>query len=277
MQLKNTNNNTSKKPALPYRLYLDALILSGMYDEEIVGNLMKHQLNPIPDDIEREMSETFSRYKKEYGDDSKNYPGFIKKMISYLLDLPGTQPYMKDIMHILADPILKNWIQVMAMGDIDPGLIFVLISSKVEKITEEAVFHDYIKYFFNVPEMSAIDKFDVLNQETDDDVKDNYKLALEYNKEELLWKLGFTPDIPIETLVKGIAAESYMRMKNARDNSEVARLGTLGLRCVDQLRGFDEEKLIEERKTKDISFKVLGKEPKVRSISDIIRENEAIN
>lgn len=268
MQLRNTKIGISKRQALPYKNYLDSLILSGYPADEIIGLLRDLGLSPLPQNVAADMAFTIQEYKSTFGDE-ENYPKGIKKMISYIRGLPGNASHLKDVFFILSDPNIKNWIQILRMGNITTDLIYVLINSRTDSVFDEIVFSDFLYYFFDIEDFTSSDKYDIMNRETDASVKDNYKLALSYNKEELLWKLGFTPDIPIEQLVKGIAAETYMRMKNSRDNNEAARLGTLGLRCVDKLKDFDQERMDEQKKTEGLNFEVLSQAPKVMKMSEL--------
>ena len=270
MPIKNIKQDTRLK--LPYKKFLDALVLSRFQMDEIATKLRDLGLMPAPTDLEVEIRLIMSEYKEEFGTDIINYPKDIKTLMSHLQNLPGAGPYVKQAIEILNDVNIRRWVNSMAMASLDPQLIYILVSTKTDKIYDEGAFDSYLNFFFNLSDFTIKDKTEIQLKETDPELKNMYGLALRYDKDQMLWKMGFTPDIPLEQMVKIVAVESVMRFKISIDEDKAARLGTLVLKAVDKLKELDSEKKKALETIAGFDIKLLREKPKVRLLKDLDEE-----
>lgn len=261
--------NPIVRQKLTYKKFLDAMVLSKMPMDLIIDKLRENNLLPFPNNIEEEYRHILNEYKAQFGTDIIDYPSQIKTMMAYLQNLPGSGPYIKPTFEILSDAVIRRWLNAMAMANIAPDLSYVLVGGKTDKIYEEGVFLNYNYFFFNLDGFSAKDRNDIYLAETNSSLKEMYETALRYDKDELLWKLGFTPDIPVEQLVKIVAIESVMRFKKTKDEDKAARLGALVLKATEKLREFDDEKKKVLENVAGFNIKILSEKPSIKLITEL--------
>lgn len=242
--------------------------------DEILGQIKEYNLYPYPTNLAEEMSLTYKSYKEDYGDDTLSYPKDVKAMMMFIQELPGYGITVKEVMDLVNDQTIRKWIHVMALGNIDPGLIYVLVSSKTDKLYDEGSFYEYINYFFNLEDFTIKEKYELAQKETNLEQRRLFDLALKYEKDELLWELGFTPDLSVEFIVKGVAAESYMKFKHASDEDKSARLGALVLKAVEKLKELDAESKKNMEDTGGLNFEVLQQSPSYKLLKDVKEEEE---
>jgi hypothetical protein len=249
------------------------MVLSNIQVDEIAEKIRSFNLTPFPQGLDAEILNIMMEYKKEYGDEVENYPKDIRALMAYLQDLPGQYVYFNQMIDILNDVNLRRWIQPLVLGNIDTGLIYVLVSTKTDKLYDEGAFADFINYFFNLKDFSVKDKYDLYTRETDPRTKGFYELALNYEKDKLIWKLGFTPDVSVETIVRTVATESMMKFKESFDEDKAAKLGTLALKAADKLQELDGEKKKDLETAAGFEISLLRQKPSVKLLKDLEGEN----
>lgn len=260
---------------LPYKKYLDALVLANLQIEDISIKLTENGLAPFPKNMNKAVAAIMNEYATEYGKDPNNYPLDVRTMIHCIQKLPGGNlPEIRQAFEMLNDNSIRRWVNSMLMANIDPDLIYMLVSSKTDRIYDEGAYANYRTFFFNLEGFSMKDRMSVISDEKDPELVANYKIALEHDKERMLWKLGFTPDISVDELVKIVAVDSVMRFKATLDDDKAARLGTLVLRAADKLRELDYEKKKGLESIAGFDVNILRLTPNVKLLTDLNNDLE---
>lgn len=254
---------------LPYKLYFDCLVQSRMQFPEIGAKLQELSLSPFPVELESAVSNSMREFKNTYPDKDM-LPKDIRNMLSHLSGLPVK--FFNELFDLVNDITMRRWIQSLLLANFDIATIYILVSSKSERLYNEESFHLFERYFFNVKSYNIKDKYVISETERDVVLNGFYKLSLSHEKEELLWTLGFTPDLSIEYIVKNIAAESLMRFKKTQDDDKASKLGTLALRAAEKLKDLDMEKKKDLETALGFDFKVLQEKPVFKTKKEIDNE-----
>ena len=225
-------------------------------------------LSPFPTNLEEEIRYLMTESRTDFPDEK--YPSEIKNMVNWLQGSPGgSQHLFKELFEFVNDEVIRRWAQPMLLAKIDVATIYITTSVKTDKIYEEGIYQAFQAYFFNVSSFSVKEKYLLHHDERDTRLKEFYQLALDYDKAELLWKMGFTPDLPIDQIVRSVAAESVMRMKRTTDDDKVARLGTLALKAADKLKEIDGEDKKDLEELSGIKFEILQEKPKFKTLKEL--------
>lgn len=251
---------------LPYKLFFDSLVQTKMQMNEIIAKLQDFGLTPFPSSIDDAIQVSLREFKNKYPTQD-TWPREVKNMVNHLTNLPIV--LFHELFDLVNDIVMRKWIQTLLLGNFDISTIYVLVSSKSERLYNEESFRLYNQYFFDLRNFTIKDKYNLVQSEKDARLLDVYRISLNHDREELLWKLGFTPDLSIEYIVKNIAAESMMRFKTTTDDDKASKLGTLALRAAEKLKELDIDKKKDLETLAGFDFNVLQESPKFKNKKEL--------
>ena len=107
---------------------------------------------------------------------------------------------------------------------------------------------EFLHYFFNVEGWTLTQKKEYVSVVTETNLKKLYKIALEGDKDYLIWKLGIAPEKSFDTMLRDMAMDSYYIFKEKRVSNpdEAQKWGQLYDRFMSRLDKI--EKDAEDRK-----------------------------
>jgi hypothetical protein len=135
---------------------------------------------------------------------------------------------------------------------------------------------EFLHYFFNVDDWTISEKRDYVKLVTDNRLKRYYDLALEGDKDYLIWKLGISPEKSFDAMLREMGSDCYYNFKEKMKAipEEAQKWGALALRIVDRLEKLNDSK--EEKKSilEEIEFSLKGK--LLKNTSDEIKNGLGI-
>ena len=118
------------------------------------------------------------------------------------------------------------------------------------------------------------------------ELKKFYKLALQGDKDKLVWKLGAAPNKSFDSMLQEIMIDSFYNFKeHSKVNADIAqKWGMLALKTVEKLEKFDKDTKDKKDVFKEISFQLNNSNIKPESKNDqpssegpIAKESKKIN
>lgn len=184
----------------------------------------------------------------------------IEKMTLNYLNLASSADTagLEGANQILLDKEMYIIISSMALAKITQEDIELLIAGKYNIHYTKDDINEFLNYYFNVHSWSIGDKKLYLKYITDKRVLSAYTLALEGDKDYLLWKLGIAPEKSFDQMLHDMTADAYYFFKEKAKVApeEAQKWGTLVLKLTDKVNQLDEERSAKRTLFDEINFTI---------------------
>jgi len=230
---------------IPHQNYILTLIAGKLTNPEILKDLQKNSLTPPPpkevDDLRDKIRLGQEKYFLDKEPVSINWLKDlgIEAMYGYkfgqqvVASLDGIEGSFK----VLNDPNMYRTITALALGAVMPEDIELLINAKYDLEYSSRDLDMFLFYFFNVKGWSRYEKEDYVNNVKDLNLRAFYSIALEEEKDFLMWKLGVTPNKSFDQMLRDMTVDSYYNFKeqSTRNPEQAHRWGSLMLKVQERL------------------------------------------
>jgi len=251
---------------IPYIKFLETLVI-GRLSPAIVNKKLLEANLIFP---EQGINEVYRVLRKTYPENfSKDKPPIelellreleIEKMYGHIFNLqvpPGVVG-IDGAFRILNDPLMYRLITSMALAKINGDDIELIVNGKynfdysIEDIVE------FLHYFFNVKDWTFREKQAYVKKIEQAELLKFYKLALEGDKDYLLWKLGAAPDKSFDTMLKEMMVDSFynFKEKSNHDPDSAQKWGTLAVKLTDKIERLKKEDDDKKNMFDEIQFKL---------------------
>jgi len=196
---------------------------------------------------------------------------------------------------ILKDQNMYEIMTSLALAKVNDEDIELIINGKYNIHYSHEDIKDFLHYFFNVENWSLSQKKEYVNVVKEPRLKKFYNLALDGDKDYLIWKLGIAPDKSFDQMIRDMGTDAYYNFKEQMraHPEEAQKWGQLVIRLSDRLDRIEkdtEEKrdlfsqitfVLSGKKEEDLLENVIdstgtlvkSKKSKRRHISEITEEN----
>jgi hypothetical protein len=202
----------------------------------------------------------------------------VKKMVAYLmkLEIPEGTIGIPGAFEILKDFNMYQTMSSLALASVTEEDIELIVNAKYNIHYGPEDIKEFLHYFFNVDDWTISEKRDYVKLVTDNRLKRYYDLALEGDKDYLIWKLGISPEKSFDAMLREMGSDCYYNFKEKMKAipEEAQKWGALALRIVDRLEKLNDSK--EEKKSilEEIEFSLKGK--LLKNTSDEIKNGLGI-
>jgi hypothetical protein len=202
----------------------------------------------------------------------------VKKMVAYLmkLEIPEGTIGIPGAFEILKDFNMYQTMSSLALASVTEEDIELIVNAKYNIHYGPEDIKEFLHYFFNVDDWTISEKRDYVKLVTDNRLKRYYDLALEGDKDYLIWKLGISPEKSFDAMLREMGSDCYYNFKEKMKAipEEAQKWGALALRIVDRLEKLNDSK--EEKKSilEEIEFSLKGK--LLKNTSDEIKNDLGI-
>jgi hypothetical protein len=254
---------------LPFVKYLEALVMCRYDNEKIQEEL--HQM-PIPlakdfpegaiNNVREVLQEKDPEYlkppfKSDYPDMDLIGTMGISDLVHYLLKIDAGIPlkHISGAFELLYDADMFEKISALALANVTEQDIELIVHGKYNIHYDESQIKAFLFYFFNVNEWTISDKKDYLKRIKDEDLAEYYKLALDGDKNYLMWKLDIAPQKSFEVMLQDLGSDAYyfFKEKAKYSPSEAQVWAGVFLRTVERA-----EKLQSDKSKDNDFFKDIG-------------------
>lgn len=255
---------------LPFIKYIQSLIICKMPNDQILQKVQDLNVQFAKDFKEEYIVEV---YKSLY----KSNPGFwkndtkapdltwlreleIEKFVCYQLNLElenGTHG-IQGALEIINDPDMYKVITALALAKINDEDIELIVNGKYNIHYDMDDIKEFLRYFFDVANWSVSEKKSYVNMIIDNKLKKTYQIALDGDKDYLIWKLGIAPDKSFDQMLRDMMADAYYSFKEtSKVSTDTAqKWGNLALRITDRVDRLDKESSDKKSLFDQIMFKI---------------------
>lgn len=208
----------------------------------------------------------------------------ISRMYGYefQVSVPSVEG-VKGAFNIVNDPMVYRLITSLALAKANEEEIESIVNGNFNLDYSAADIHQFLHYFFNIEDWTFVQKKNYQSSIEDTSLKKYYKLALSGDKDYLVYKLGATPDISFDEMLRDMASASYYNFKEKakHDPDTAQKWGALAVKLVDRIDKIEKETGDKEDLFETITFQLrVSKDPKgeqpveIRHISEIDKEEK---
>lgn len=230
----------------PHKKFIQALLCERYGPDKVFEELEKHNL-PFPteelEDIYMEIKPGqqayFNHRRKDIDRDFLDKEG-LHKMWAYYFNKPTDveTDSIKGAFSILENTQLRVLLFAMALAGVSPEDAELIVNAKFDINASSEDIDSFLFYFFNLDDFNYSEKA-ALEEIFAKDVhtKRAFKLALNGDKNYMLWKLGAAPDKSFDQMLRDMLADSYYLFKEkARTDVDTAtKFGGLAVKLADRL------------------------------------------
>ena len=258
---------------VPFIKYIESLVISRTpYDDifQIVKELDVAMSSLFQKEDIMQVCSSFWNSKPDYFKDTNATPDLdwlnklqLTKMVAYQMKLTTSEGIagIPGAFEILKDKNMYQTMSALALATVTEEDIELIINAKYNIHYGPDDIKEFLHYFFNVEDWTVSDKRDYVKFVTDTKLKKVYELALDGDKDYLIWKLGISPEKSFDGMLREMGSDCYYNFKEKMRNypDEAQRWGTLALRIVDRMEKLDQQN--EEKKSivEEIEFSLKGK------------------
>lgn len=213
---------------LPFIKFLEALVACKKFSvhemySKIIDTKLEFTDSITIEALEKFRVEMYQRYHEQFADPHA-LPDLewlreleVEKMVAYFLQLeiPSGTAGIQGAFEIANDTHMYQLISSMAIAKVNQEDIELIINGRynihytMEDITE------FLHYFFNVNSWTLTEKKNYAKRTQNKKLKEFYTIALDGDKDYLIWKLGIAPDKSFDEMLKDMATDSYYCFKEA--------------------------------------------------------------
>lgn len=254
---------------LPFVKYLEALVMCRYNNEKIQEELSKM---PIPlaknfpeqgIDLVREKLQTKDPdylqppFKNDYPNPDILKEVGVLDLVNLLLKIDGGYPlkHVSGAFDLLYDTEMFAKMSALAFTNVTEQDIELIIHGKYNIHYDESQIKAFLTYFFNVQDWTIGDKKAYLKRIKDPELYEIYDMALDGDKNYLMWKLGIAPQKSFEVMLQDLGSDAYyfFKEKSKYSPSEAQSWAGVFLRTVERA-----EKLQTDKDKSSDFFKDLG-------------------
>lgn len=235
----------------PHNLYVKTLVAGRLTNQEILQDLQKNSLQAPPSKEVNAMRVTLRLGQEEYfaGTDAVDLGWLrehdIEAMFGYRFDkqVAESTDGIDGAFKVLNDPNMYRTITSLAMSGVTPEDIELIVNGKYDIEYSSADLDTFLKYFFNIDDWSRYEKDDYTNNIRDAHLKMFYSMALEEEKDYLMWKLGVAPNKSFDAMLRDMTVDSYYNFKeqSTRQPDQAHKWGMLMLKVQERLEKVEKD------------------------------------
>lgn len=254
---------------LPFTKYLEALVMCRYDNEKIQKELNKM---PIPlalnfpeqaiDMVRNKLQELNPEYlNPPFQDDYPNMD-ILKELdifdiTHFLLKIDAGYPlkHVSGAFELLYDPEMFAKMSSLAFANVSEQDIELIVHGKYNIHYDEIQIKEFFHTFFSVQDWTISEKKQYLKRIKDEDLLSFYEMALDGDKNYLMWKLGIAPQKSFETMLQDLGSDAYyfFKEKSKHAPSEAQVWAGVFLRTVERA-----EKLQTDKDKSSDFFKDIG-------------------
>jgi hypothetical protein len=261
---------TLPDPLLPHKRFLQTLLLLKKTRNEIEQIFLDYGLE-APDDyifnfVQKELKQLLPNFNKLDPDfDKLSELGLAHLFTHYrkkedeLVYSPIGSLGIEGAFRILDDPHMRRLITALSLCDIQDTDIDLIVNARYNYNYAPEDAQMFVKNFADFSGYKYIDREAFVNSVQDKDSKRIFKVALEGDKNMLLWKLGLAPDKTFDSMLRDMGTDAYYffqeRVKNHQDD-EAQKWFALFLKAQERIVKLNADE--DEKKTlfDDVLFQI---------------------
>lgn len=163
-------------------------------------------------------------------------------------------------MRLAEDPKMRRAIQSMALANINDEDIELMLNARYDLNYKPEDILFFLKHFFNVKGWRVPELRELVETEQQEDFKAMYVIALQGDKDYLLWKLGLSPNRSYQEMLQDMMNDAfYLFKENAKPgkNSDVAqKWSALALKVAEKLERAEKDDQEATTLFQSIQFKL---------------------
>ncbi|MCK5613650.1 hypothetical protein KAR91_67920, partial [Candidatus Pacearchaeota archaeon] len=131
----------------------------------------------------------------------------------------------------------------LALAKITDEDIELIVNGKFNMSYSHVDIEQFLHYFFDVKGWNIKQKTSFVTEVADKALKRAYNLALDGDKDYLVWKLGAAPDKPVDEMLRDMVSDTYYNFKerSLSNPEEAQRWGALLVKLVDRAEKLDKD------------------------------------
>jgi hypothetical protein len=187
----------------------------------------------------------------------------IEKLVAYelKLEIPAGVGGIRGAFEIINDANMYQTITALALAKITDEDIELIVNGKYNIHYEPDDLKEFIHYFFNVRDWSLSQKKMYCTLVRDPKLERVYKLAIEGDKDYLIWKLGIAPDRSFDQMLREMMSDSFYNFKEKMkaDPESARKWGDLAIKITDRIEKIDKDSKDKKNLFDEIIFTLDGK------------------
>lgn len=255
---------------LPFIKYLEAMVACKQPIEQVYDSLQNLKValaSEFPREGIIQVYEKLSETNREYFEKRNKLPDInwlkefeIDKMVGYhlRLELPGGVQGIRGAFEILNDANMYQTITALALAKITEEDIELIVNGKYNIHYEPEDVKEFLHYFFNVKDWTLTRKKDYIKMINDPKLVRVYNLAVDGDKDYLVWKLGVAPDRSFDQMLREMMADSFYNFKEKMkaDPDSARKWGDLAIKITDRIDKLDKESKDKKNLFDDLVFTI---------------------
>ncbi len=253
---------------IPFLKYIQALILSREPYESVVSKIGRLSVPLSKDITEQAVLDIYSSVAKSAGtyltamhelpdvEMLRRYKvvKFVAKHFS--LEIEEGFAGLEGANNIIHDKEMYLIVTSLALAKVTDEDIELIVNGKYNIHYTKDDIKEFLNYYFNVSNWSIQEKKQYLNYITDPKLLKAYKLAIEGDKDYLLWKLGIAPEKSFDSMLHDMMTDAYYFFKEkAQDAPEEAqKWGSLALKITDKIEQLEDDRASKKSLFEEIQF-----------------------
>lgn len=172
------------------------------------------------------------------------------------LEIPEGYSGIHGASEILYDRNMYLICSSLSIAKVTDEDIELIINGKYNIHYEVADIKEFLNYYFDMDGWSLGEKKEYVKYITDKEFKRYYELALEGDRDYLLWKLGIAPDKSFTEMLKDMSIDSYYNFKDKIKilPDEAQRWAGVAMRLMDKLNEVEKETNTRKSIFEEIEF-----------------------
>lgn len=252
---------------IPHLKFIQTLIVGRMSAVDVVQKLQEFKLAFSPEDIAAVYKELAKQNPTYFAQNSKEEADLdwvreleLLDLWGYLFSKPIDMPItgIHGALKILDDQHLRKLILPMSMSGMSTEDIELTCTGRFDISYEPADFEKFIHYFANFKGWSNTDKELFINAQGDKELKGNYQLAMQGDKNYLLWKLGTAPTKSFDEMLREMFRDSFYHFKEKQklEPEDAQRWGALAVKISDRLDKIEQDMAEKKNVFDEVRFKL---------------------
>lgn len=235
----------------PHHNYIITLIAGKLSNQEILKDLQKHSLHVPPPKEVNVLRKELILGQEEYfeGKEIVNLSWLheldIEAMFGYRFNKQVAESIegIPGAFKVLNDRNMYRTITSLAMSGVTPEDIELIVNGKYDIEYSSEQLDTFLKYFFNISDWSYYEKNDYATSVKDSYLRMFYSMALEEEKDYLMWKLGIAPNKSFDEMLRDMVIDSYYNFKeqSTRNQDQAYKWGTLAIKVQERLDKVEKE------------------------------------
>ena len=258
---------------LPHIKYLETLIAGRLTNQEILKDLQQHSLQVPPSKEVDAIRKTLKLGQEDYFEDMEGkevadlswlHETAIEAMFGYrfMIQVAESTDGIDGAFKVLNDRSMYRVITSLAMSGVVPEDIELIVNGKYDIEYSSNDLDQFLHYFFNLEGWSYFEKDEYSSGVKDEQLRMYYNMALEEEKDYLMWKLGIAPNKSFDAMLRDMAFDCYYNFKeqSTRNPEHAHKWGQLALKVQERLEKVEKDLEAESDMHQDLQFYFIGKD-----------------